>query len=96
MRTNAASVRVHRRSLGTSPPGANAGATPSSNLAIGTLAPIASELDRMAPSFDLRGEDIRVIRTPAEFYETLKVWGLWGCSYTATCLVTVEIDINSR
>lgn len=35
--------------------------------------PIVSELDRMAPSFDLRGEDIRVIRTPAEFYETLKV-----------------------
>lgn len=47
--------------------GAGAGAAP------GLLAPIVSELDRMAPSFDVRGDQIRVLRTPAEFYETLKV-----------------------
>jgi CDP-diacylglycerol--glycerol-3-phosphate 3-phosphatidyltransferase len=39
----------------------------------GLLAPLVSELDRMAPSFDIRGEQIRVLKTPAEFYETLKV-----------------------
>ncbi|KOS17183.1 CDP-diacylglycerol--glycerol-3-phosphate 3-phosphatidyltransferase [Escovopsis weberi] len=38
----------------------------------GLLAPLMGELDRMAPSFDVRGEDIRIIRTPAEFYEALK------------------------
>ncbi|KAI9149598.1 CDP-diacylglycerol--glycerol-3-phosphate 3-phosphatidyltransferase [Paramyrothecium foliicola] len=30
------------------------------------------ELDRMAPSFDIQGSQIQVIKTPAEFYETLK------------------------
>jgi CDP-diacylglycerol--glycerol-3-phosphate 3-phosphatidyltransferase len=34
---------------------------------------MVSELDRMAPSFDVRGDQIRILRTPAEFYETLKV-----------------------
>ncbi|ETS02794.1 CDP-diacylglycerol-glycerol-3-phosphate 3-phosphatidyltransferase [Trichoderma reesei RUT C-30] len=46
--------------------GAGAGAAP------GLLAPMVSELDRMAPSFDVRGDQIRILRTPAEFYETLK------------------------
>lgn len=27
----------------------------------------------MAPSFDLRGDQIRILKTPADFYETLKV-----------------------
>ncbi|PHH93346.1 hypothetical protein CDD83_5900 [Cordyceps sp. RAO-2017] len=40
--------------------------------AVGSLAPIVSELDRMAPSFDVRQESIRILKTPAEFYETLK------------------------
>lgn len=39
----------------------------------GALAPFVTELDRLAPSFDVRGEQIQIIRTPAEFYETLKV-----------------------
>jgi CDP-diacylglycerol--glycerol-3-phosphate 3-phosphatidyltransferase len=39
----------------------------------GMIAPFVTELDRMAPRFDLRGDQIRIIRTPAEFYETLKV-----------------------
>ncbi|KAH6611596.1 phosphatidylserine synthase [Trichoderma cornu-damae] len=38
----------------------------------GLLAPLVSELDRMAPSFDVRAEQIRILKTPAEFYETLK------------------------
>jgi CDP-diacylglycerol--glycerol-3-phosphate 3-phosphatidyltransferase len=40
---------------------------------VGALAPFVTELDRLAPSFDVRGEQIQIIRTPAEFYETLKV-----------------------
>ena len=40
---------------------------------IGALAPFINELDRIAPSFDIKGDQIRIIRTPADFYETLKV-----------------------
>jgi hypothetical protein len=52
-----------------------AGSPPASSSAngVGALAPFVTELDRLAPSFDIRGEQIRIIRTPAEFYETLKV-----------------------
>ena len=37
------------------------------------LGGFTEELDRIAPRFDIKGEQIRVLRTPAEFYETLKV-----------------------
>lgn len=40
---------------------------------LGALSPLTSELDHIAPSFDLRGDQIEVIQTPAQFYETLKV-----------------------
>lgn len=73
LRTNVASMRAQHRAFGTAPSGASTGAASGSGLSVGTLVPIVSELDRMAPSFDLRGENIRVIKTPAEFYETLKV-----------------------
>ena len=50
------------------------GAPQASNAnSVGALAPFVTELDRLAPSFDIRGEQIQIIRTPAEFYETLKV-----------------------
>lgn len=42
----------------------------------GLLAPFVNELDKKAPSFDLKGEQIQIIKTPAEFYETLKVRAL--------------------
>ena len=41
--------------------------------ASGSLAPFVKELDRMAPCFDVDGSQIRVLQTPGEFYETLKV-----------------------
>lgn len=50
-----------------------AGNPPPSVNSVGALAPFVTELDRLAPSFDVRGEQIQIIRTPAEFYETLKV-----------------------
>ena len=40
---------------------------------VGALAPFANELDKLAPSIDLRGEQIQILKTPAEFYDTLKV-----------------------
>jgi phosphatidylserine/phosphatidylglycerophosphate/cardiolipin synthase-like enzyme len=38
----------------------------------GMLAPFTAELDRIAPSFRINGSQIRVLQSPAEFYETLK------------------------
>ncbi|KAL6849066.1 CDP-diacylglycerol--glycerol-3-phosphate 3-phosphatidyltransferase [Amphichorda felina] len=53
--------------------GAGAAPTPSNHTsAVGSLAPFVSELDRIAPSFDIRGDQVQIIQTPAEFYETLK------------------------
>lgn len=37
------------------------------------LAPFVGELDRIAPSFKVNGSQIKVLQSPAEFYETLKV-----------------------
>lgn len=39
----------------------------------GLLAPFVNELDKKAPSFDIKGDQIQIIQTPAEFYQTLKV-----------------------
>jgi phosphatidylserine/phosphatidylglycerophosphate/cardiolipin synthase-like enzyme len=38
----------------------------------GMLAPFVGELDRIAPSFKINGSQVRVLQSPAEFYETLK------------------------
>lgn len=40
------------------------------------LATFTEELDKIAPRFDIRGDQVKVLRTPSEFYETLKVCGL--------------------
>ncbi len=37
------------------------------------LAPFVTELDKLAPSIDLQGDQIQVLKTPSDFYETLKV-----------------------
>jgi len=63
--------------------GAAAGSASSSGGAVGALAPFVSELDRMAPSFDVRGGDIRILRTPTDFYETLKVRRTWDMGHGA-------------
>ena len=54
--------------------------TSSASLATGHSSPPASmlgaftnELDKIAPKFEIHGSQIQVLRTPAEFYETLKV-----------------------
>jgi len=37
------------------------------------LATITTDLDKIAPRFEVQPEQIEILRTPAEFYETLKV-----------------------
>ncbi len=37
------------------------------------LAPFTNELDRLAPSFRINGSQIQIIKSPTDFYETLKV-----------------------
>jgi hypothetical protein len=50
-----------------------ASSTPQSQASM--LATITTDLDKIAPRFELQPDQITIIQTPAEFYETLKV----GC-----------------
>lgn len=61
-----------RKHSSTSSSSANV-AVPTSSQSTMLLAPFVQELDRAAPSFDLHGDQIQILRTPSEFYETLKV-----------------------
>jgi CDP-diacylglycerol--glycerol-3-phosphate 3-phosphatidyltransferase len=40
---------------------------------VSMLAAFTDELDKIAPRFDIEGSQIKILGTPAEFYETLKV-----------------------
>jgi hypothetical protein len=48
-----------------------ASSTPQSQASM--LATITTDLDKIAPRFEIQPEQIQIIQTPAEFYETLKV-----------------------
>lgn len=48
------------------------GPSSSGSSSAAVLAPFIGELDRIAPSFQINGSQIRVLKTPSEFYETLK------------------------
>lgn len=37
------------------------------------LATITTDFDKIAPRFELQPDQIQILKTPAEFYETLKV-----------------------
>ena len=39
------------------------------------LGGLTSELDRIAPRFDIHASQIQILQTPMEFYDTLKVGG---------------------
>ena len=68
-RTSAQPVRTTRRySTANAPPMAPA---PQSQASM--LATITTDLDRIAPRFEMQPDQITIIQTPAEFYETLKV-----------------------
>jgi hypothetical protein len=48
-----------------------ASSTPQSQASM--LATITTDLDNIAPRFEIQPEQITIIKTPADFYETLKV-----------------------
>jgi CDP-diacylglycerol--glycerol-3-phosphate 3-phosphatidyltransferase len=37
------------------------------------LGAFTNELDRIAPRFEIHGSQIEILRSPSEFYETMKV-----------------------
>jgi hypothetical protein len=45
------------------------------------LATITTDLDNIAPRFEIQSEQITIIKTPADFYETLKV----GFEFQTSC-----------
>lgn len=47
-------------------------AQPPSSSPASMLGAFTNELDRIAPKFEIQGSQINVLRTPSEFYETLK------------------------
>ncbi len=57
-------------STSTIAPSTSSGAAPASMLGAFT-----NELDRIAPKFEIRGSQIRILREPSEFYDVLKVGG---------------------
>ncbi|PBP18467.1 CDP-diacylglycerol-glycerol-3-phosphate 3-phosphatidyltransferase [Diplocarpon rosae] len=57
-----------RYSSSTSSLASSAGSTSPASM----LGPFTNELDRITPKFQLRGSQISVLRSPSEFYETLK------------------------
>jgi CDP-diacylglycerol--glycerol-3-phosphate 3-phosphatidyltransferase len=48
-----------------------ASSTPPSQASM--LTAITTDLDKLAPKFEIDPDQITIIQTPAEFYETLKV-----------------------
>lgn len=48
----------------------NISTTPQPNAALTTL---TNELDRIAPRFEIAGDDIEILHAPADFYDVLKV-----------------------
>jgi hypothetical protein len=59
------------------------------------LGAFTSELDRIAPKFEIQGSQIQILRTPSEFYEMLKVRSsVW--SDEEYVLMEVGQDLGSR
>ena len=46
------------------------------------LGTFTNELDKIAPKFEIEGSQIHVLRSPSEFYETLKVWRIYKVAGT--------------
>ena len=68
-----------------------ASSTPQSQASM--LATITTDLDKIAPRFEIQPEQITIIKTPAEFYETLKVGSSF--SFHVRCFHTFIPSIHS-
>lgn len=55
------------------------------------LATITTDLDKIAPRFEIQPDQIEILQTPAEFYQTLKVGRslLLSFSYSLFCSVSL-------
>lgn len=53
------------------------------------LAPFISELDKIGPSFDIHGSQVQILKTPAEFYDTLldKISKAKKCIFLSTLYI---------
>ncbi|CAI6333289.1 unnamed protein product [Periconia digitata] len=61
-------AKTRRFSTANAPPPATSGTQSQASM----LATITTDLDRIAPRFEVQPEQIEILRTPSEFYETLK------------------------
>lgn len=61
-------VQCRRASASSAPPPANT--APQSTAS--ALASLTSELDKLSPRFDVPAESITILRSPSDFFETLK------------------------
>lgn len=61
-------VRCQRASTTAAPPPAHA----TSQSAASALGSLTSELDKLSPCFDVPADSIGILKSPSEFYETLK------------------------
>lgn len=66
-------IRTTRGYSTANPPSINP-PTPQSHASM--LATINTDLDKIAPKFEVQPEQIQILKTPAQFYETLKVSSL--------------------
>jgi CDP-diacylglycerol--glycerol-3-phosphate 3-phosphatidyltransferase len=58
------------------------------------LTAITSDLDKLAPKFEIDPDQITIIQTPAEFYETLKVgFGLVSCRLSCPSLFQSTVSL---
>jgi hypothetical protein len=70
-----------KRRVSTASSASSASSTPS---AASPLAIITSELDKLAPRYDISADSIEIIRGPVEFYDVLKVPTSYPLPYTDT------------
>lgn len=64
-----------------------AASTPQSQASM--LATITTDLDKIAPRFEIQPDQVQIIKTPAEFYETLKVgYAIYMSLFIPFCLTT--------
>lgn len=90
-RTFAQPARTTRRySTANAPPMASSALQSQASM----LATITTDLDKIAPRFEMQPDQITVIQTPAEFYETLKVgWICFLVIYFSTiCLSSMRLS----
>ncbi|PFH59886.1 hypothetical protein XA68_11744 [Ophiocordyceps unilateralis] len=73
--TTPSPIRMPRRAYSRSGPGPAASSYPGADASVTTttlLAPLATDLDKLAPGFDMNQDDMRILKTPGDFYAALR------------------------